>query len=77
MDEASLFDAIGLLGIFSILIGLFCLLVWAVLWWVIFKKAGYNASFLLGILMAVPIVNIVLFLVFALGEWPILRFIKR
>jgi len=76
MEDASLIEGLGILGFISILIGIFCAIFWIILWWVIFKKAGYSASFLLGVLMMIPLINIVLFLIFALGEWPILRQIK-
>ena len=70
MEEYPLIETLGIVGI---MVGLFCLLIWALLWWVIFKKAGFPYSLLLGILMAIPLINIVLFLIFAFGEWPILR----
>lgn len=60
-------------GILVFLGSIFFALFWIVLWWVIFKKAGYSASLLLGIIMVIPFINIIMFLVFALGEWPVLR----
>lgn len=73
MQDVSLIEGLGLLGLILIAGGIFCVIFWAVMWWVIFKKAGFSYSFLLGILMAVPLINIVLFLIFAFGEWPILK----
>jgi hypothetical protein len=37
----------------------------------IFAKAGY--SWALGLLMFIPIANLVMFLVLAFSEWPILK----
>ncbi len=41
------------------------------IWWKIFVKAGYSGT--LGLLMLVPIANLVVLLILAFGEWPILR----
>jgi energy-coupling factor transporter transmembrane protein EcfT len=40
-------------------------------WVKILRKAGYSAWW--SLLMLVPLVNIVMFLVFAFGDWPALR----
>ncbi|MCL0096956.1 hypothetical protein M1O19_00225 [Dehalococcoidia bacterium] len=40
-------------------------------WVSIWGKAGYSKW--LGLLMIVPLVNVVAFLVFAFSDWPILR----
>ena len=39
--------------------------------WHIFQKAGYSPGF--GILMIVPVVNLILLLWLAFSEWPSLR----
>jgi len=65
-------DVTELLGVFSRLAILFIAVIWILLWWIIFKKAGYSYPFLLGILMSIPFINIVMFLIFTFGEWPIL-----
>ena len=41
----------------------------------IFSKAGY--SWALGLLMLVPIANIIMPFVLAFGDWPILKEIRR
>jgi hypothetical protein len=41
------------------------------LWGLIFKKAGY--SFWLGLLMIIPLVNLVWIIVFACSKWPVLQ----
>jgi len=51
------------------------LLIGALVWWRIFAKAGYRG--ITGLLMLVPIVNIVLLLIFAFREWPIEAELKR
>ncbi|MBN1419610.1 MAG: hypothetical protein JXP34_12605 [Planctomycetes bacterium] len=42
-----------------------------VIWWKIFSKTGHPGA--LGLLMLVPIANLVMLLVLAFGEWPIHR----
>jgi len=46
-----------------------------VLYWKIFAKAGYPGA--LGLLMFIPIVNLVLLCVLAFGHWPIERELER
>jgi len=45
------------------------------IWWMIFKKAGYGGA--LGLLMIVPLVNLVLLLILAFGKWPVLRELEQ
>src|SRR5215216_7087898 len=61
--------AIGLLFIlgFSIIMIIFAI----VIWWKIFSKAGYSGA--VGLLMFIPIVNLIALLILAFGEWPIQR----
>jgi glucan phosphoethanolaminetransferase (alkaline phosphatase superfamily) len=54
--------------IWSIFILSFAVLI-AVVWWQIFKKAGFHPS--LGLLMLLPIVNIIMLFVFAFTKWPV------
>lgn len=59
-------------GIIVYLIILIALVVFAVIvYWKIFSKAGYSGA--LGLLMFVPIANIVVLCILAFGEWPIYR----
>ena len=46
-----------------------------VIWWKIFSKAGYNGA--MGLLMLIPIVNLIMLLVLAFGEWPIYKELKQ
>lgn len=45
---------------------IFCM---AYMWWKIFEKTGYHGA--LGILMLVPIANLVMMAILAFREWPI------
>jgi hypothetical protein len=49
------------------LVGIFGLI--GAIWWKIFSKAGYNGA--MGLLMFVPIVNLIMIGVLAFSEWPI------
>lgn len=58
----------GSLLIVSI-IGLVVTIFFAIVYWKIFAKAGYSGA--LGLLMFVPIANLIVLCVLAFGEWPI------
>lgn len=47
----------------------------AVAFYQIYKKAGYNG--LLGLLMMVPVVNVIMMLWFAFSEWPVVRQLRE
>jgi len=65
---------LGLLfSIVGIVVSITIAVLWAIIWLIIFKKAGYSYPLLLGILMIFPFINLIIFLIFAFGEWPILR----
>lgn len=54
------------------LIIMLAIIVFAVIiYWKIFSKAGYSGA--MGLLMFVPIANIIALCVLAFGEWPIYR----
>ncbi len=59
--------------IFAIIILAFLVLA-IVVWCKIFSKTGY--SWALGLLMFVPIANLIMFLVLAFSTWPIERELK-
>ena len=44
-------------------------ILWLVAWAQIFKKAGHSAA--MCILMLIPVINFIVFLVFAFSRWPI------
>jgi hypothetical protein len=65
-------------GIFALMVFFFVVLLTAVMVWVycrIFSKAGY--SWALGLLMIVPIANIVMPFVLAFGDWPIHKELRQ
>jgi len=55
----------------SSLVGLVGFIFAIIVYWRIFAKAGYSGA--LGLLMFVPIANIVMLCILAFGEWPIYR----
>ena len=57
--------------IFALAIAVFSVLIY----WRIFSKAGYSGA--LGLLMFVPIANIIVLCVLAFGEWPIYRELRQ
>ena len=64
--------AIGVFFIlFIVLVGLIGIVLTALIYCMIFSKAGY--SWALGLLMLVPIANIIMPFVLAFGDWPIRR----
>lgn len=52
----------GVAGLLSGVVGI-------IFMWVIFAKAGYNGA--RSLLMLIPVVNVVIFLMFVFGEWPV------
>ncbi len=62
-----LFGSLIVTSIISVLVIIFV----AIIWWKIFAKAGYSGA--LGLLMFVPIANLIVLLVLAFGEWPIYK----
>ena len=63
---------------FGILMGLIVAIITALIFCKIFSKAGY--CWALGLLMLVPIANIIMPFVLAFGDWPIqkeLRLLKQ
>ena len=45
------------------------------IWWQIFAKTGYGGA--MSLLMLIPIVNFIMLLVLAFGDWPILQEVRR
>jgi len=63
---------------FGILMGLIVLIIKILIYCKIFSKAGY--CWVLGLLMLVPIANIIMPFILAFGDWPIqkeLRLLKQ
>lgn len=67
--------AVALPGFFEFIIILFIpaftLILPAVAFWKICAKAGFSGA--LGLLMLVPVANVILLLYLAFAEWPALR----
>jgi len=59
----------------SLLVGLVFLVLAVIVWWRICAKAGYSGA--LGLLMFVPVANVILLLVLAFGTWPIEEEVRR
>lgn len=53
------------------------MLVWCFLWWQIFNKALYRYSLFMGFVMCMPMVNVLLFVIFAFQNWPIKKQVKK
>jgi uncharacterized membrane protein len=69
---------IGLGGpalIVTLIISLIIFVIGLVVWWRVFSKAGYSG--VLGLLMIVPLINVVLLLVLAFAKWPIQERLER
>ena len=58
----------------SAIFGMVVIIIAVVIYWRIFSKAGYNGA--MGILMLVPIANIIVLCILAFGEWPIYKELK-
>jgi hypothetical protein len=69
--------AASLMGLGCVVLGAICLFALAILalliycWWRICAKAGYNGA--MALLMLVPLGNLILILILAFGDWPILK----
>jgi len=46
-----------------------------VIWWRIFDKTGYGGA--MSLLMLLPLVNLIMLLVLAFGEWPVEAEVRR
>lgn len=65
-EIVGLFTGVFGCGFLLILLGL-----WLWIWWRIFDKTGYGGPF--GLLMIVPVANLVMICVLSFGKWPILQ----
>ena len=59
------------IGIIAILFWLVVIVITIVAWCKIFSKAGYGWA--IGLLVLIPIANLIVMLVLAFGDWPILK----
>jgi hypothetical protein len=51
------------------------LILMIVVWWRIFDKTGHGGA--MSLLMLLPIINIIMLLVLAFGEWPVEAEVRR
>lgn len=65
----------GIATLVMTVFGLLGLILGIIIWWRIFSKAGYSG--LLGLLMFVPLANLIVLLVLAFGTWPIEEEVQR
>jgi hypothetical protein len=73
-DDNSTSMAGPAMGAFFAAYGIFVLIVLIisiVIYWRIASKAGYPGAY--SLLMLIPLVNLIVLLIFAFGEWPIER----
>src|SRR5216683_6017912 len=63
--------ALATIIIGSLIFSVVAIIFSAVVYWRIFSKAGYSGA--MGLLMFIPIANIVVLCILAFGEWPIYR----
>ncbi len=61
----------GVMGFF----GLLGFIIWSIFMVLIFRKAGYSGLQL--ILLFIPVVNIIVFVWFALTEWPLQKELRN
>lgn len=75
-DWGQAFESAGpIVALIMLAIGLLSVILSIVVWWRIVAKTGYSGA--LGLLLFVPIANIVLVLVLAFSTWPIEEEVKR
>ncbi len=71
--SAAFAAAAGMFTVFA-LIGLIAIAFSIVLHWRIAAKAGYPGAY--SLLMLIPLVNVVVYIIFAFTEWPIERALR-
>jgi hypothetical protein len=62
-------------GVFGCSLIILFLVLAVMVWWKIFAKAGYGGAF--GLLMLIPVVNLVMICILAFGKWPVLREVEE
>ena len=66
-------NAIGMLCFLGVMAAVLALVI--TIWWRIFDKTGYGGA--MSLLMLLPIINLIMLLVLAFGEWPIQQEVRR
>ena len=70
MDDERAFGMLCMLGFIA-----FVLVFMITIWWRIFDKTGHGGA--MSLLMLLPIINFIMLLVLAFGEWPIQQEVRR
>ena len=65
----------GIIVIFISLLILAIVCIVGFIWWRIVSKTGYHGA--LGLLMLIPIANLIMILVLAFSEWPVEKELKQ
>lgn len=60
-----------IIGVINLAILIFAI----IMWWNIFSKAGYSGA--RSLLLLIPIVNLIIFIMFAFSKWPVLRELEQ
>jgi len=63
----------GLLCMLGVIVAVLALVI--TIWWQIWAKTGYGGA--MSLLMLLPIVNLIMLLVLAFSEWPVLREVRQ
>ena len=76
MNNNGVFDPSAGFGLLCILgVGLAVVALVIAIWWQIWAKAGYSGA--MSLLMMLPIINLVMLLILAFGEWPVQQEVRR
>ncbi len=68
-DSPGASAALGAALLIPIIIGLVVFIFYMIMWWNIFSKAGYSGA--RSLLLLIPIVNLIIFIMFAFSKWPV------
>jgi hypothetical protein len=71
LATSSQMDSVRELAALLAAIAIFTTGVFFLAWWRIFAKAGYSGA--RSLLLLFPVINVIIFLLFAFSEWPIQR----
>jgi len=66
-------DSAGLFCMLAVVVAVVALVI--TIWWKIWDKTGYGGA--LSLLMLLPVVNLIMLLVLAFGDWPVQQELRR
>ena len=61
----------GAVSVWQVIVIVLCIVLIVLPFWRIFTKAGYSGAW--SLLMLIPLVNVIVFYVFAFSSWPALK----